>query len=154
MLCLRCSKDLGEQLADLHLHNKKQLEKLNKEQQTVGKSTTKNRLNSWMLAAIMIYWRACLCRKENRAVRGGCCGKIWLQCGNMLWISTSGSFFLQCIEYTGLPRASVVITALIFVLLSSHLLSPPTMAYTPIQSLFIALKCLLVFALLLSSLGP
>ncbi|XP_029015974.1 ketosamine-3-kinase isoform X1 [Betta splendens] len=31
------SKHLGEQLADLHLHNKKQLEKLNKEQQTVGK---------------------------------------------------------------------------------------------------------------------
>ncbi|TKS92044.1 Ketosamine-3-kinase [Collichthys lucidus] len=31
------SKHLGEQLADLHLHNKKQLEKLKKEQQTVGK---------------------------------------------------------------------------------------------------------------------
>ncbi|XP_053194337.1 ketosamine-3-kinase-like [Scomber japonicus] len=31
------SKQLGEQLADLHLHNKRQLEKLNKEQQTVGK---------------------------------------------------------------------------------------------------------------------
>uniref|UniRef100_H3CYK3 protein-ribulosamine 3-kinase n=1 Tax=Tetraodon nigroviridis TaxID=99883 RepID=H3CYK3_TETNG len=33
------SKDLGEQLADLHLHNKRQLEKLNKAQQTVGKGT-------------------------------------------------------------------------------------------------------------------
>lgn len=42
MLCLRYSKDLGKQLADLHLHNKKQLEKLNKEQQTVGKSTKKS----------------------------------------------------------------------------------------------------------------
>lgn len=31
------SKQLGEQLADLHLHNKKQLVKSNKEQQTVGK---------------------------------------------------------------------------------------------------------------------
>ncbi|KAM9780570.1 ketosamine-3-kinase [Neosynchiropus ocellatus] len=31
------SKQLGEQLADLHLHNKQQLEKNNKEQQTVGK---------------------------------------------------------------------------------------------------------------------
>lgn len=31
------SKHLGEQLADLHLHNKKQLEKNNKDQQTVGK---------------------------------------------------------------------------------------------------------------------
>ncbi|CAK6963094.1 ketosamine-3-kinase-like [Scomber scombrus] len=31
------SKQLGEQLADLHFHNKRQLEKLNKEQQTVGK---------------------------------------------------------------------------------------------------------------------
>ncbi|KAM6904458.1 ketosamine-3-kinase [Xenentodon cancila] len=31
------SKDLGEQLADLHLYNKKQIEKENKEQQTVGK---------------------------------------------------------------------------------------------------------------------
>ncbi|XP_054616161.1 ketosamine-3-kinase isoform X1 [Dunckerocampus dactyliophorus] len=31
------SKRLGEQLADLHLHNKKQLEKVRKEQQTVGK---------------------------------------------------------------------------------------------------------------------
>lgn len=31
------SKQLGEKMADLHLHNKKQLEKLNKEQQTVGK---------------------------------------------------------------------------------------------------------------------
>lgn len=31
------SKQLGAQLADLHTHNKKQLEKLNKEQQTVGK---------------------------------------------------------------------------------------------------------------------
>ncbi|KAI3359746.1 hypothetical protein L3Q82_014121 [Scortum barcoo] len=31
------SQQLGEQLADLHLHNKRQLEKLNKEQQTVGK---------------------------------------------------------------------------------------------------------------------
>lgn len=31
------SQHLGEQLADLHLHNKKQLEQLNKEQQTVGK---------------------------------------------------------------------------------------------------------------------
>lgn len=32
----RYSKHLGEQLADLHVHNKRQLEKLNKEQQTVG----------------------------------------------------------------------------------------------------------------------
>ncbi|XP_042247967.1 ketosamine-3-kinase [Thunnus maccoyii] len=31
------SSQLGEQLGDLHLHNKRQLEKLNKEQQTVGK---------------------------------------------------------------------------------------------------------------------
>ncbi|XP_038558234.1 ketosamine-3-kinase [Micropterus salmoides] len=31
------SKCLGEQLAALHLHNKRQLDKLNKEQQTVGK---------------------------------------------------------------------------------------------------------------------
>ncbi|XP_075936260.1 ketosamine-3-kinase [Anarhichas minor] len=31
------SKHLGEQLADLHVHNKRQLDKLNKEQQTVGK---------------------------------------------------------------------------------------------------------------------
>ncbi|KAF7659952.1 hypothetical protein LDENG_00290550 [Lucifuga dentata] len=31
------SEHLGEQLADLHLHNKRQLEKQNKEQQTVGK---------------------------------------------------------------------------------------------------------------------
>ncbi|TNN71511.1 Ketosamine-3-kinase [Liparis tanakae] len=31
------SKLLGEQLADLHLHNKRQLEKCNKEQQTVGR---------------------------------------------------------------------------------------------------------------------
>ncbi|XP_061567662.1 ketosamine-3-kinase [Cololabis saira] len=31
------TKGLGEQLADLHLHNKKQIEKENKEQQTVGK---------------------------------------------------------------------------------------------------------------------
>lgn len=31
------SKHLGEQMADLHLHNKKQMEKLNKEQQTVGR---------------------------------------------------------------------------------------------------------------------
>ncbi|XP_037647008.1 ketosamine-3-kinase [Sebastes umbrosus] len=31
------SKHLGEQLADMHLHNKRLLEKLNKEQQTVGK---------------------------------------------------------------------------------------------------------------------
>ncbi|KAG7505151.1 hypothetical protein JOB18_024627 [Solea senegalensis] len=31
------TKHLGEQLADLHLHNKRQLEKLSKEQQTVGK---------------------------------------------------------------------------------------------------------------------
>lgn len=31
------SKQLGEQLADMHLHNKRQLEKLDKEQQTVGK---------------------------------------------------------------------------------------------------------------------
>ncbi|XP_028311202.1 ketosamine-3-kinase [Gouania willdenowi] len=31
------SKQLGEQLADLHLHNKRLLEKINKEQQTVGK---------------------------------------------------------------------------------------------------------------------
>ncbi|XP_005801530.1 ketosamine-3-kinase [Xiphophorus maculatus] len=31
------SKQLGEQLADLHLHNKRLLEKQNKEQQTVGK---------------------------------------------------------------------------------------------------------------------
>lgn len=34
----RYSKQLGEKMADLHLHNKKQLEKLNKEQQTVGNS--------------------------------------------------------------------------------------------------------------------
>lgn len=34
---LRYSKLLGEQLADLHLHNKRQLEKLNEAQQTVGK---------------------------------------------------------------------------------------------------------------------
>lgn len=33
----RYSKQLGEQLADLHLHNKIQKEKQNKEQQTVGK---------------------------------------------------------------------------------------------------------------------
>lgn len=32
----RYSKHLGEQLADLHLHNKRLMEKLNKEQQTVG----------------------------------------------------------------------------------------------------------------------
>ncbi|XP_019752928.1 ketosamine-3-kinase [Hippocampus comes] len=31
------SKQLGERLADLHLHNKRQLEKVGKEQQTVGK---------------------------------------------------------------------------------------------------------------------
>uniref|UniRef100_A0A3P8S839 protein-ribulosamine 3-kinase n=1 Tax=Amphiprion percula TaxID=161767 RepID=A0A3P8S839_AMPPE len=31
------SKQLGGQLADMHLHNKRQLEKLDKEQQTVGK---------------------------------------------------------------------------------------------------------------------
>ncbi|XP_053707368.1 ketosamine-3-kinase [Synchiropus splendidus] len=31
------SKQLGEQLADLHLHNKQQMEKINKEQQTVGR---------------------------------------------------------------------------------------------------------------------
>ncbi|XP_012726503.2 ketosamine-3-kinase isoform X1 [Fundulus heteroclitus] len=31
------SKQLGEQLADLHLHNKRQMDKQNKEQQTVGK---------------------------------------------------------------------------------------------------------------------
>ncbi|XP_029913584.1 ketosamine-3-kinase [Myripristis murdjan] len=31
------SKQLGEQLADLHLHNKRQLDKQNKEQKTVGK---------------------------------------------------------------------------------------------------------------------
>ncbi|CAJ1075191.1 Ketosamine-3-kinase [Xyrichtys novacula] len=31
------SKQLGEQLADMHMHNKRQLEKLSKEQQTVGK---------------------------------------------------------------------------------------------------------------------
>ncbi|KAM8845165.1 ketosamine-3-kinase [Spinachia spinachia] len=31
------SKQLGEQLADLHVHNKRQLEKIHKEQQTVGK---------------------------------------------------------------------------------------------------------------------
>ncbi len=34
----RKSKQLGEQLADLHVHNKRLLEKLNKEQQTVGNS--------------------------------------------------------------------------------------------------------------------
>ena len=36
----RHSKHLGEQLADLHLHNKRQMEKLNKEQQTVGNNKT------------------------------------------------------------------------------------------------------------------
>lgn len=33
------SKRLGEQLADMHLHNKKQLEKLDKDQQTLGKGS-------------------------------------------------------------------------------------------------------------------
>lgn len=35
----RYSKQLGEQLADMHSHNKRQLEKLGKEQQTVGNDT-------------------------------------------------------------------------------------------------------------------
>lgn len=44
----RHSKHLGEQLADLHLHNKRQMEKLNKEQQTVGnnKTSSNTTLNS------------------------------------------------------------------------------------------------------------
>ncbi|XP_077474592.1 ketosamine-3-kinase isoform X1 [Stigmatopora argus] len=33
------SKQLGEQMADLHLHNKRQFEKVSEEQQTVGKGT-------------------------------------------------------------------------------------------------------------------
>ncbi|XP_020790623.1 ketosamine-3-kinase [Boleophthalmus pectinirostris] len=38
MKCLsRHSQHLGEQLADMHLYNKRQLEKLNKDQQTIGK---------------------------------------------------------------------------------------------------------------------
>jgi len=36
MCCIRYSSKLGEQLADLHLYNKRQIEKQNKEQQTVG----------------------------------------------------------------------------------------------------------------------
>lgn len=32
----RYSTQLGEQLADMHSHNKRQLEKLDEEQQTVG----------------------------------------------------------------------------------------------------------------------
>jgi len=35
-MCCRYSSKLGEQLADLHLYNKRQIEKQNKEQQTVG----------------------------------------------------------------------------------------------------------------------
>lgn len=35
----RYSKQLGEQLADMHCHNKRQLENLDKEQQTVGNDT-------------------------------------------------------------------------------------------------------------------
>lgn len=39
-LLSRYSKKLGEQLADLHLHNKKQMEKQEREQQTVGNLTS------------------------------------------------------------------------------------------------------------------
>lgn len=42
-LLSRYSKKLGEQLADLHLHNKRQMEKQEREQQTVGNVTS-----TWM----------------------------------------------------------------------------------------------------------
>ncbi|XP_029363738.1 ketosamine-3-kinase [Echeneis naucrates] len=40
------SKQLGEQLADLHLHNKRKMEKLMKEQQTVGKGAGQGEMNA------------------------------------------------------------------------------------------------------------
>lgn len=40
------SKQLGEQLADLHCHNKSQLERLNKEQQTVGKGAAQSEVDA------------------------------------------------------------------------------------------------------------
>lgn len=48
----RFSKQLGEQLADLHCHNKRQLERLNKEQQTVGTITNTCRYNQCEIAEV------------------------------------------------------------------------------------------------------
>lgn len=43
----RFSKQLGEQLAELHCHNRRQLDRLSKEQQTVG--TVNNQYDQYSL---------------------------------------------------------------------------------------------------------
>lgn len=43
----RFSKQLGEQLADLHSHNKRQLERFSEEQQTVGNVKNTRQCNQY-----------------------------------------------------------------------------------------------------------